>query len=114
MESGGDVFADLGLWEPEELFAKAMLVLRICELIAQREPTQVWAGSLLGIDQPKVSALMRGRTDGFSTDLLFRFLNVLGHDVRASPHVLVDGQDLAETGRNPEKGIDLRRQYDET
>ena len=43
--------------------------------------TQVKAAELLNIDQPKVSALKRGRLDGFSTDRLFRFLNALGRDV---------------------------------
>lgn len=80
-ESSGNVFADLGLKNPEELLAKSELVHRICELIAQRKLTQVRAAKLLGIDQPKVSALLRGKLDGFSTDRLFRFLNALGQDV---------------------------------
>ena len=80
-ESSGNVFADLGLNNPEELLAKAQLVQRICDIIAERKLTQVRAARLLGIDQPKVSALMRGKLDGFSTDRLFRFLNALGSDV---------------------------------
>ena len=80
-ESSGNVFADLGLKNPEELLAKVQLVQRICDIIAERKLTQVRAAKLLGIDQPKVSALMRGRLDGFSTDRLFRFLNALGSDV---------------------------------
>ncbi|QDV39136.1 helix-turn-helix domain-containing protein [Tautonia plasticadhaerens] len=79
--SGGNVFADLGLEGPEELLAKADLVHRICELIAERGLTQVRAAKLLGVDQPKVSALMRGNLEGFSTERLFRFLNALGQDV---------------------------------
>jgi predicted XRE-type DNA-binding protein len=80
-ESSGNVFADLGFKNPEELVAKAQLVQRICDIIAERRLTQVRAARLLGIDQPKVSALMRGKLDGFSTDRLFRFLNALGSDV---------------------------------
>jgi predicted XRE-type DNA-binding protein len=80
-ESSGNVFADLGLKNPDELLAKAQLVQRICDMIAERKLTQVRAARLLGIDQPKVSALMRGKLDGFSTDRLFRFLNALGSDV---------------------------------
>lgn len=80
-ESHGNVFADLGLENPEELLAKAELVHRICDIIEERSLTQVRAAELLGIDQPKVSALMRGKLDGFSTDRLFRFLNALGSDV---------------------------------
>jgi predicted XRE-type DNA-binding protein len=79
--SSGNVFADLGLKNPEELLAKAELVQRIADLIAERRLTQVRAAKLLGIDQPKVSALLRGKLDGFSTDRLFRFLNALGSDV---------------------------------
>ncbi len=80
-ESSGNVFADLGLKNPEELLAKAELVQRIAEIIAERKLTQVRAARLLGVDQPKVSALLRGKLDGFSTDRLFRFLNALGRDV---------------------------------
>ena len=80
-ESSGNVFADMGLKNPEELLAKAELVPRICDIIAERKLTQVRAAKLLGIDQPKISALMRGKLDGFSTDRLFRFLNALGSDV---------------------------------
>src|SRR5262245_26593642 len=79
--SSGNVFADLGLKDPEELLAKAELVQRIADIIAERKLTQVRAAKLLGIDQPKVSALLRGKLDGFSTDRLFRFLNALGRDV---------------------------------
>jgi predicted XRE-type DNA-binding protein len=79
--SSGNVFADLGLKNPAELLAKAELVQRICDIIAERKLTQTRAAALLGIDQPKVSALMRGKLDGFSLDRLFRFLNALGRDV---------------------------------
>jgi predicted XRE-type DNA-binding protein len=79
--SSGNVFADLGLKNPEELLAKAELVQRIADIIAERKLTQVRAAKLLGIDQPKVSALLQGKLRGFSTDRLFRFLNALGRDV---------------------------------
>ncbi|MFT3880863.1 MAG: helix-turn-helix transcriptional regulator [Gemmatales bacterium] len=79
--SSGNVFDDLGLPEADELLAKAQLVNRISEIIAQREMTQVHAAKVLGIDQPKISALLRGRFDGYTSDRLFRFLNALGQDV---------------------------------
>ena len=60
---------------------KAELAGRILELVTVRKLTQKKAAAVLGIDQPKVSALMRGKLDGFSTDRLFRFLNALGQDV---------------------------------
>ncbi len=80
-ESSGNVFADLGLENPEELLAKAQLVQRIADIIAERKLTQARAATLLGVNQPKVSALLRGKLEGFSTDRLFRFLNALGRDV---------------------------------
>jgi predicted XRE-type DNA-binding protein len=79
--SSGNVFADLGLKNPEELLAKAEIVQRISDVIAERKLTQAGAAKLLGIDQPKVSALLRGKLEGFSIDRLFRFLNALGRDV---------------------------------
>ena len=79
--SSGNVFADLELEDPEERLAKAELARRICDIIAERKLSQTRAAALLGIDQPKVSALVRGKLDGFSIDRLFRFLNALGRDV---------------------------------
>ncbi|WP_199330767.1 helix-turn-helix transcriptional regulator [Microcoleus sp. FACHB-68] len=49
--------------------------------LLERHLTQTEAAELLGIDQPKVSALMRGKLTGFSTERCFRFLNALGCDV---------------------------------
>ena len=79
--SSGNVYADLGLSEANELLAKAQLVIRISQIITQRELTQLQAAKVLGIDQPKVSALLRGKFDGYTSDRLFRFLNALGQDV---------------------------------
>ena len=77
----GNVFADLGLPNPDLLLVKAELVQRIRGLIAERKLTQVKAAELLGIDQPKVSLLIRGRTAGYSLERLFRFLAALGQRV---------------------------------
>jgi predicted XRE-type DNA-binding protein len=77
----GNVFADLDLPNSEERLIKAELARRISEIIRQRDLTQIEAAELLEIDQPKVSALTRGRLNGFSTTRLFRFLNALGSDV---------------------------------
>ena len=76
-----NVFEDLGLPDAAALFAKAELVSRICDIIARRELTQARAAKILGVSQPKVSALMAGNLDGFSSDRLFRFLNALGSDI---------------------------------
>jgi predicted XRE-type DNA-binding protein len=79
--SSGNVFADLGLPYPDLAVAKAELVQRIRELIAQSGLTQAKTAKLLRLDQPKVSALVRGRVEGYSIDRLFRFLNALGQRV---------------------------------
>ena len=77
----GNVVRDLGLPNPYLLLAKALLVQQIRDLIEQRKLTQAKAASLLGLDQPKISALLRGRTEGYSLDRLFKCLNALGQDV---------------------------------
>jgi predicted XRE-type DNA-binding protein len=79
--SSGNVFADLGLIDAEEALAKAEIASRICAIIAESKLSQTRAAAILGIDQPKVSSLMRGRLEGFSSDRLFRFLNALDRDV---------------------------------
>jgi len=80
-ESSGNVFADLGIADPEEALAKAELARQIGALLAERGLTQAQAAALLGVDQPKVSALVRGRLEGFSLDRLLRFLLALDRDV---------------------------------
>jgi predicted XRE-type DNA-binding protein len=87
--SSGNVFADLKVPQADRYLAKAELAARILEIIRQRRLTQAAAGTVLGISQPKVSALLHGRLEGFSSDRLFRFLNALGCDVRitvSKPH----------------------------
>jgi predicted XRE-type DNA-binding protein len=83
-KGSGNVFRDLGLRDADLLQAKADLVHRISVLIEKRGLTQIRAAEVLGITQPKISALLRGRLDGFSMDRLVRFLNALGQDVRIS------------------------------
>jgi len=80
--SSGNAFADLGVAEPELALAKAQLASEIGQIIRARRWTQVEVAEILGVDQGKVSALVRGRLAGFSTERLFRFLNALGRDVK--------------------------------
>lgn len=80
-KSSGNVFADLGHANPEEALAKSRLAQRIAELIEEQDLTQLQAAELLGVDQPKVSKLIRGQLREFSTDRLFRFLNALNQDI---------------------------------
>ena len=79
--SSGNVFADLGLENPDELLVKAELARKISKIITQQKMSQAEVAELLGVDQPKISALINGKLSGFSTVRLFRFLNALGRDV---------------------------------
>lgn len=111
VESSGNVFADLGLPNPEEMLAKAALAIKIAEILRERRLTQVQAAAVLGVDQPKVSALIRGRLSGFSIERLLRFLLLLGTDVaitimprrglRSKPST----RTAKRTGSFPRKGI---------
>lgn len=79
--SSGNVFADLGFAEPEEELAKAELASHIRHIVKLRRLTQVAAAAAMGIDQPKVSALLNGRLANFSSERLMRLLTALGQDV---------------------------------
>lgn len=79
---GDNIFADLGPANADELLAKAELARAIRHLIAARGLTQAIAAGVLGISQPDVSNLHRGRLAGFSMERLYRFLNSLGQDVQ--------------------------------
>ena len=81
--STGNVFADLGLADAGEHLTKAGLVVKIARILEQRELTQAAAAELLGIDQPKVSAMLSGQFRGYSLERLMRFLVALGHDVES-------------------------------
>jgi predicted XRE-type DNA-binding protein len=80
-EGSGNVFADVGIEQPEEYLAKAELARQIIGALEARRLTQTEAARILGVSQPKVSALQNGRLDGFSTERLIRFMNLLGRDV---------------------------------
>jgi predicted XRE-type DNA-binding protein len=75
------VFADLNLPQADDLLAKAELAAKIIAEIQRRRLTQSQAAAILGIDQPKVSALKQGKLSGFSVERLMRFLLLLGRDI---------------------------------
>lgn len=79
--SSGNVFADIGIENPEEELTKAKLVWEIEQIIKKKKLTQAAAAKIMGINQPKVSALMRRKLDGFSVERLIHFLNTLGQDI---------------------------------
>jgi predicted XRE-type DNA-binding protein len=75
--SSGNVFADLGLPDAEELLAKAELAIQIARLLDQKGWTETEVAQQLGLDRPNVSDLLRGRLSGFSTGRLQAILNHL-------------------------------------
>jgi predicted XRE-type DNA-binding protein len=79
--SSGNVFEDLELPDAEELNTKANLAIEIARLIRKRSLTQVEASQILEIDQPKISAIVRGRLEKFSVERLCELLVKLGCDV---------------------------------
>lgn len=87
-----NVFADIGLPNPERELIKAKIVACIADIITEQGLTQKQAAHQLGIDQPKVSALLRGHWEGYSTDRLLRFVNALNREVR----IVVGSQDVEQ------------------
>jgi predicted XRE-type DNA-binding protein len=80
-EGTGNIFADLCLPDADELLVKAATASRLIDLIHGLDMTQAQVAEVLGIDQPKVSALLRGRLHGFSLERLLHFLLALDQDV---------------------------------
>jgi predicted XRE-type DNA-binding protein len=77
----GNVYADLGYPNSEDMIFKARLVAKIAAIIRQRDITQEEAGKLLGLTQPKISKLLKGQFRGISERRLLRCLTRLGRDV---------------------------------
>src|SRR5580698_10607773 len=79
--SSGNVFADIGVANPEEALVKAEIAKHINKIIAERGLTQADAGDILGVDQPRVSALSKGRLSLFSLEKMMQFASRLGNEV---------------------------------
>jgi len=80
-EESGNVFADIGLANPEEALAKAEIARQVNRILAARGLNQVQAAALLRIAQPRVSDLVRGRLGKFSLEKLLQFARLTGIDV---------------------------------
>jgi predicted XRE-type DNA-binding protein len=80
-EGSGNVYADLGYRHSESMLVKAQLVSKIAEIVHRRRLTQARAAEILGLTQPKVSALLKGRFRGISEHRLLECLTRLGRDV---------------------------------
>lgn len=98
VKSSGNVFADLGFEAPATELAKADLAYAISRIIDMQGWTQEEAARQMAIDQPKVSAIVRGRLAGFSFDRLLRLLNQMNYAVDVT---------LRHVDSNETAGIDV-------
>jgi len=80
--SSGNVYKDLGFKDAEAMLAKARIVAEIVRIIRARRLTQTAAVKILGLSQPKISALFSGQFQGYSQERLIWLLNRLGCDVQ--------------------------------
>lgn len=80
-ESSGNVYEDLQRPDAKAMFVKARLAGKIADIIRRRHLTQQQAAEVLGIPQPKLSGLLRGKFQGISEAKMIECLNRLGRDV---------------------------------
>jgi len=80
-QSSGNIFADLGLENSQEHHTKAHLVILISKMIEAQNLTQGQAAVKIGLRQPDVSKLLRGKFEGFSLERLLNFVRALGSDI---------------------------------
>ncbi len=78
----GNVFADIGLKDADEMLTRAQLTHRIYIIVKQRDLKQKEAAEILGLKQPDVSALMNGKFLDFSVDRLLTLLVRLNQEVK--------------------------------
>ena len=81
-QGSGNVYEDLGFANPAEMQVKANLAYKIGEIIKKRHLTQIQAAEILGMPQPKLSAMLRGQFRGISETKMLNCLNRLGRDVQ--------------------------------
>lgn len=78
----GNVFADLGLPNADEMLVKAQLATKIAEIIKSRRLNQTKAAQIIGLTQPKLSNLLSGKFRGISEAKMLECLARLGRDVK--------------------------------
>jgi predicted XRE-type DNA-binding protein len=100
-KGSGNVFADLGLPNADELLLKASIVSEVANAMKLKKLTQTKAAALTGVSQPDLSNLLRGRTQGFSVERLMLMLTKLGSDVEVTVRPTV--------GTKKQGGIKFRR-----
>ncbi len=109
----GNVFADAGLPDADERLARAKLMRRITQLIKGRGLTQREAAELMGVPQPHISLLLRGRMSSFSLERLLHMLTALGADVTisyrpsnsATGRLTIVGDDTPESDRGSRESL---------
>jgi predicted XRE-type DNA-binding protein len=94
-DSSGNVFADLNLPHSEEDMLKIEISRAIAATVRRRKLTQTEAAKLIGTDQAKLSALLRGRLKDFSVDRLIRYLLLLGRNI----DIRISGSNIGRPGR---------------
>ena len=83
IETGsGNVYADIGMVDADEMIVKAQLASKIGEIIKGRKWSQQKAAEVLGITQPKLSKMLRGQFRGISEAKMLDCLARLGRDVQ--------------------------------
>jgi predicted XRE-type DNA-binding protein len=82
----GNVYADLGYPDSGSMLVKAQLAAKIAEIVQRRALTQTRTAEILGLTQPKVSAILKGRFRGISEHRLLECLTRLGRDV----HIVIE------------------------
>jgi predicted XRE-type DNA-binding protein len=80
-QGNGNPYADLGRPDADEMLVKAELAHQIAQIIKSRHLTQQRAAELLGMPQPKLSEMLRGKFRGISQAKMIECLNRLGRDV---------------------------------
>ncbi len=80
-KSSGKVFEDLDLPDAEELFLKATLGFEVFQIIGKRKLTQAEAANVLGVKQPEISRLKKGKFNHYSVERLMTFLTRLNRDI---------------------------------
>ncbi len=81
--AGSDnIYKDIGFKNPGEMLRKAKIAIIINEILDERNLKQKKTAEILGIDQPKVSAIKNGRLKDFSIDRLLSFLNALNCNIK--------------------------------
>ena len=95
IESSGNLFADLGLADPEELDLKACLVMKLADVMRRRGVNQTATAELTGISQPDLSKALRGRLRDISVDRIIRALTRLDTEIDIS--VRHRGEQVGET-----------------